>query len=124
MYRKFLNCPRCKGKKIVDHNDTIECLDCRLIFEKVIIELIENTVNRLKKEKDQKMIENILATKDKKTFIDALLSFNGKNNIKLEKICLYCKNLLNYSDKVCSLCGTDAIRQFKVIKNKNYLLKR
>jgi len=56
---KISTCPRCESKRILDYGDTIECLDCKLEFEKEDIENIEDK-------------SSILAVQEKKKFLDAL----------------------------------------------------
>lgn len=43
MENKLKICPRCKSNKIIDMGDTIDCLDCRLEFEKVDIKTLESS---------------------------------------------------------------------------------
>ncbi|MHA1478083.1 MAG: hypothetical protein ACTSPU_07780 [Promethearchaeota archaeon] len=42
MENRFKFCPRCKGNKIIDMGETIECSDCRLEFEKIDIKTLES----------------------------------------------------------------------------------
>ena len=55
---KITQCPRCNGSRIIDNGDTIDCVDCKLEFEKEDIMTI----------KDKK---NILSLQEKKRFLDA-----------------------------------------------------
>ena len=43
MENKFSFCPRCKSNNIIDMGDTIDCLDCRLEFEKIDIKTLETS---------------------------------------------------------------------------------
>jgi Zn-finger protein len=56
---KITQCPRCDGNKIIDNGETIDCVDCKLEFEKNDIETI----------KDKR---NILSLQEKKKILDAL----------------------------------------------------
>jgi hypothetical protein len=42
MENKIKLCPRCKSSKIIDMGDTIDCVDCRLEFEKIDIKTLES----------------------------------------------------------------------------------
>jgi len=61
MENKYNVCPRCKGTKIIDMGDTIDCPECLLEFEKVDIEALES--------------DQILAISEKLNFIRSI-----KNN--------------------------------------------
>ncbi len=65
MESKFNLCPRCKGTRIIDIGDTIECPDCRLEFEKADIEALES--------------DQIFAISEKLEFIRGIK--NNNNNI-------------------------------------------
>ena len=62
------NCPRCKGKKIIDYGKTFECILCRLEFDKISFKLIDD--------------ENILANQEKKKIIDILKEPSVKDESK------------------------------------------
>jgi len=49
-------CPRCNGNNIIDYEDTFECLNCNLEFDKVSFKLIEE--------------DNILSIEEKRAFLD------------------------------------------------------
>ena len=63
MENKFKFCPRCKGTKIIDMGESIDCPDCRLEFEKVDIKVLES--------------DQILAVSEKLDFIRSIK--NNKN---------------------------------------------
>ncbi|MBY8980489.1 MAG: hypothetical protein KGD72_08870 [Candidatus Lokiarchaeota archaeon] len=63
MESKFNICPRCKGARIIDMGDTIDCPDCRLEFEKADIKTLESA--------------QILAVSEKLDFIRSIK--NNKN---------------------------------------------
>ncbi|MFX0010606.1 MAG: hypothetical protein ACFE9R_09845 [Candidatus Hermodarchaeota archaeon] len=42
MENKLKICPRCKGKNVIDMGDTIDCVDCRLEFEKIDIKTLKS----------------------------------------------------------------------------------
>ena len=56
---KISQCPRCNGTRIIDNGDTIDCVDCKLEFEKEDIKTIEDKAN-------------ILSLQEKKRILDAL----------------------------------------------------
>ncbi len=58
MENKFNICPRCKGSKIIDMGDSIDCPDCRLEFEKADIKVLES--------------DQILAISEKLAFIRSI----------------------------------------------------
>ena len=64
MKSKFSICPRCKGTRIIDMGDTIDCPDCRLEFEKVDIKALES--------------DQILAISEKLNFIRSIKNNNNK----------------------------------------------
>ena len=64
MERKFNICPRCKGTRMIDMGDTIDCPDCRLEFEKVDIKTLES--------------DQILAISEKLDFIKSIKNKNKK----------------------------------------------
>ena len=64
MERKFHICPRCKGTRMIDMGDTIDCPDCRLEFEKVDIKALES--------------DQILAISEKLDFIKSIKNKNKK----------------------------------------------
>ena len=63
MESKFNICNRCKGARIIDMGDTIDCPDCRLEFEKADIKTLESA--------------QILAVSEKLDFIRSIK--NNKN---------------------------------------------
>lgn len=54
---KIKECPRCKGKRIIDYETIIECLDCNLEFEKKDIEEIEDKSAILSLQEKQSIIK-------------------------------------------------------------------
>jgi rubredoxin len=64
MENKFNICPRCKGTKIIDMGDSIDCPDCRLEFEKADIKALESN--------------QILAVSEKLNFIRSIKKNNDK----------------------------------------------
>ena len=56
---KITQCPRCRGNKIIDNGNTIDCVDCKLEFEKEDLENIEDK-------------SSILSLQEKKQTLDAL----------------------------------------------------
>ena len=64
MESKFNICPRCKGTRIIDMGDTIDCPDCRLEFEKVDIKTLESA--------------QILAVSEKLDFIKSIKNKKNK----------------------------------------------
>jgi len=59
MNEKFYNCPRCNGDNIEDYGEIIECVDCKLEFEKEDIDQIEDKTT-------------ILSIQEKKGFIKSM----------------------------------------------------
>lgn len=55
---KIRRCPRCGGNQIMDYGEIIECLDCKLEFQKIDFKLVEDKAR-------------ILAIQEKKAFIDS-----------------------------------------------------
>ena len=49
-------CPRCNSRNILEYDDLIECLDCRLTFTKEILEEIDD--------------EYVLSQEELKSFLD------------------------------------------------------
>ncbi|MBY9009747.1 MAG: hypothetical protein KGD74_07780 [Candidatus Lokiarchaeota archaeon] len=64
MESKFKICPRCKGTRIIDIGDTIDCPDCRLEFEKADIKVLES--------------DQILAISEKLDFIRGIKNKNNR----------------------------------------------
>ncbi|MHA1507594.1 MAG: hypothetical protein ACTSO6_02700 [Promethearchaeota archaeon] len=64
MERKFNICPRCKGTRMIDMGDTIDCPDCKLEFEKADIKALES--------------DQILAISEKLDFIKSIKNKNKK----------------------------------------------
>ncbi len=64
MESKFNICPRCKGNKMIDMGDTIDCPECRLEFEKADIKTLES--------------DQILAISEKLNFIRNIKNNNNK----------------------------------------------
>lgn len=58
-------CPRCKEKNIINYEESIECTDCRLEFDKKDIEVLDES--------------QILAISEKLEFIRSII---GENKIK------------------------------------------
>ena len=58
---KNIRCPRCKGKRLVIYDDSFDCIDCNLEFEKADLLLYEE--------------ENILSIEEKLATLDG---FNKK----------------------------------------------
>ena len=59
--KKNYRCPRCRSRdEIIDHNDSIECISCDLTFDKVDLEMFDET--------------DILARSEKRGIIKVLLS--------------------------------------------------
>jgi hypothetical protein len=56
---KNFQCPRCYGNRIIDNGDTIDCVDCKLEFEKVDLKNIDDKTS-------------ILSLQEKKGVLDAL----------------------------------------------------
>ncbi len=65
MENKFKFCPRCKGNKIIDMGETIECSDCRLEFEKIDIKTLESN--------------QVLAVSEKLEFIRSIKNNHSKS---------------------------------------------
>ena len=55
---KNYQCPRCKSNKIINYDKTIECLDCKLEFDKEDLEMLE--------------VDQILSIKEKVAFIRSI----------------------------------------------------
>lgn len=55
---KNYECPRCKNKKIINYEKTIECPNCRLEFDKEDLDVLE--------------VDQILSIKEKLSFIGAI----------------------------------------------------
>ncbi len=64
MESKFNICPRCKGTRMIDMGDTIDCPDCRLEFEKADIKALES--------------DQVLAISEKLDFIRSIKNNNEK----------------------------------------------
>jgi transcription elongation factor Elf1 len=56
---KTFQCPRCNGERIIDNGDTIDCVDCKLEFEKEDLEKIKDK-------------SSILSLKEKSSVFEAL----------------------------------------------------
>jgi hypothetical protein len=65
MENRFKFCPRCKGNKIIDMGETIECSDCRLEFEKIDIKTLESN--------------QVLAISEKHEFIRSIKNNHSKS---------------------------------------------
>jgi hypothetical protein len=65
MENRFKFCPRCKGNKIIDMGETIECSDCRLEFEKIDIKTLESN--------------QVLAISEKLEFIRSIKNNHSKS---------------------------------------------
>ena len=65
MEHKFNICPRCKGTKMIDMGDTIDCPDCRLEFEKADIKALES--------------DQILAISEKLEFVRSIKNNHSKS---------------------------------------------
>ena len=65
MENRFKFCPRCKGNKIIDMGETIECSDCRLEFEKIDIKTLESN--------------QVLAISEKLEFIKSIKNNHSKS---------------------------------------------
>ncbi len=65
MESKFNICPRCKGTRMIDMGDTIDCPDCRLEFEKADINTLES--------------DQILAISEKLEFIRSIKNDHSKS---------------------------------------------
>ena len=65
MESKFNICPRCKGTRMIDMGDTIDCPDCRLEFEKDDINTLES--------------DQILAISEKLEFVRSIKNDHSKS---------------------------------------------
>jgi len=65
MESKFNICPRCKGTRMIDMGDTIDCPDCRLEFEKADINTLES--------------DQILAISEKLEFVRSIKNDHSKS---------------------------------------------
>jgi len=65
MENRFKFCPRCKGNKIIDMGETIECSDCRLEFEKIDIKTLESN--------------QVLAVSEKLEFVRSIKNNHSKS---------------------------------------------
>ncbi len=59
--KKRFKCPRCGNARVIDYDDSFECPECKLEFEKEDFEGVEN-------EED---LKNILSVQEKHEFLDA-----------------------------------------------------
>lgn len=65
--KKKFNCPRCNGDNVKDFGDIIECLDCKLEFDKSDINIIDDK-------------SNILSIQEKKKVIDVFKNFQKSDD--------------------------------------------
>ena len=65
MENNFNICPRCKGNKMIDMGDTIDCPECRLEFEKADIKALES--------------DQILAISEKLEFVRSIKNNHSKS---------------------------------------------
>ena len=63
MTEMFKSCPRCKGKKVIDLGETIECTVCRLEFDKDDIEQLEDKATILSVQEKLKLVKSIKPNK-------------------------------------------------------------
>jgi len=71
--KKDFNCPRCKSKNVINYEDTIECVKCKLEFyKKDLIDI-----------KDE---STILSIQEKKNIIGTFKSYIGLDKEKVSKL--------------------------------------
>ena len=111
MTQEYKNCPRCNGKKIVDLENKIKCLDCKLTFNKKIIKLIEDKAYILANEENEEFLREILDSKNINEFIGLL------NEVDEDlSHCPYCFGKIEKHLKICPFCGI-FLNDYAKIKN-------
>jgi hypothetical protein len=111
MVKGYKNCPRCNGKKVVDFEDKIKCLDCKLTFDKKIISLIEDKANILANEENEAILRQILESKNLDDFIDLLKKIDDTSSF-----CPYCFSKMEKNLRICPSCGV-FIKDYAEVKN-------
>ena len=111
MTQKYKKCPRCNGKKIVDLANKIKCLDCKLTFDKKIIQLIEDKAYILANEENEEILRQILDSKNLDEFYELLNDVDDDLSY-----CPYCFGKIAKNLKICPLCGI-YLKDYAKIKN-------